>query len=163
MKTKQIVFSGMVAAIYVALVSLLPSLSFFALQLRVAEVFTVLPFLFPPAIPGLFVGCLISNLLFSPFGLPDYIIGPLATLAAAYLTSRCKTRWLAPLPPIILNAAAVGATITLFDPDLGKSMSVFAGVGLEIFISQSIVCAGLGIPLLFAMEKLRIKERFAGI
>jgi len=166
LNTRNIALAGMIAAMYVALVYVLAEFSFFAFQLRVAEVLTILPFIFPAAIPGVFVGCLVSNILLSPLGLPDYIFTPLATLAAAYLTSRCKTRWLAPLPPVILNAIAVSAILTLFDPEvlssMGASMSTFIAIGLSIFVSQAIVCAGLGIPLLYAIEKLKLQERFLG-
>ena len=81
--------AGVIAALYVALNYLLQPFSFGILQFRVSEALTVLPLLFPEAIPALFVGCVISNLIGN--GIYDIIIGSLATLIAAvgtYLTGR---------------------------------------------------------------------------
>jgi uncharacterized membrane protein len=58
----------------------------------------VLPFFFPGSAWGLFLGCVLANLL-SPYGPLDVIFGSLATLLAALLTARMPARWLAPLPP----------------------------------------------------------------
>ena len=55
-------------------------------QLRFSEALTVLPFLFPGAIPGLFLGCAIANIA-STFGILDVVFGSLATLLAAVWTS----------------------------------------------------------------------------
>lgn len=60
-----------------------------AIQVRLSEAFTVLPFLFPAAVPGVAVGCLVANLL-SPYGLIDVVCGTAATLLAALWTSRIR-------------------------------------------------------------------------
>ena len=79
-------------------------------QCRFSEALCVLPFFFPETVWGLFAGCLITNIL-SPYGLLDLIVGSLATLIAALLTARCRKKWLAPLPPVVLNTLLVGAVI----------------------------------------------------
>ena len=71
--------------------------TFGPVQCRFAEALCVLPFFFPETAGGLFVGCLITNLL-SPYGLLDIVIGSLTTLLAAVLTARCKRKWLARCP-----------------------------------------------------------------
>ena len=53
------------------------------------------------------VGCFIAN-LFSPFSL-DVVFGTAATLLACLITQRMPNKWLAPLPPVLCNAAIVGA------------------------------------------------------
>ena len=79
---RSLCLSAMIAAIYAALTMALPMLSYGPVQLRFSEALTVLPFFFPQAIPGLFLGCAISNIL-SAYGIVDVIFGSLATLLAA--------------------------------------------------------------------------------
>ena len=97
---RDIVFSALVGALYVVLCYFgnIFGLNFGVIQCRFAEALTVLPFLCPATAWGLFAGCILSNLL-SPYGLPDLIFGSLATLLAGLLTARCRSKWLAPLPP----------------------------------------------------------------
>ena len=110
---REITLAAAIAAVYVALTFALPFPPYMGVQFRVAEALTVLPFLFPAAIPGLTVGCFIVNLLGSPMAI-DWIVGTAATLIAAIWTSKLKNRWLAPLPPVICNAVIVGAMIAWF-------------------------------------------------
>jgi uncharacterized membrane protein len=77
--------SALIAALYLALTVATSFMSFQAVQLRLAEVLTALPALFPSAILGVFMGCLLSNLLNpSPLGIVDIIAGSATTLVAAY-------------------------------------------------------------------------------
>ena len=98
---RQITFAALVGALYVTLSYFgnIFGLTYGPIQCRFSEALTVLPFLCPTATWGLFAGCIISNIL-SPYGIPDLIFGSLATLMAGLLTARCKSRWLAPLPPV---------------------------------------------------------------
>ena len=64
--TRDLTLAAVLAAVYAALTITLPVPQYGAVQIRFAEALTVLPFLFPAATPGLFVGCIIAN-LFSPF------------------------------------------------------------------------------------------------
>ena len=64
--TRRLAAAGIIAGIYAALTLFLPIPQYGGVQLRVAEAMTVLPFLFPEAIPGLAVGCFLANLLGSP-------------------------------------------------------------------------------------------------
>ena len=107
--TRRLAVSGMIGAAYavMAIFGSVFGLTFGPIQFRFSEALCVTPFLFPEAVGGLFVGCLIAN-LFSPYGLLDIIIGSLATLIAAWLTARCRSRYLAPLPPVIVNMVLVG-------------------------------------------------------
>ena len=74
-----------IAAVYAVLTYLLAPISYGAVQFRVAEAMTLLPILMPEAIPGLFVGCLLANLL-GGAGPLDVIFGSLTTLVAAVMT-----------------------------------------------------------------------------
>lgn len=93
--------SAMIAAIYVVLTVILAPFSYGEVQVRVSEALTILPVFTPAAIPGLFVGCLISNILGGCI-LPDIIFGSIATLLGACFTYllRNRNKFLAPLPPI---------------------------------------------------------------
>ena len=100
--------SAMIAAIYVVLTVILAPFSYGEVQVRVSEALTILPVFTPAAIPGLFVGCLISNILGGCI-LPDIIFGSIATLLGACFTYllRNRNKFLAPLPPIISNILIV--------------------------------------------------------
>lgn len=97
--TKSLTRAAIIAAAYCALslVSSALSLAYGPVQLRFSEALCVLPFLMPEAVWGLFVGCLLTNVL-SPYGLLDLIFGSAATLLAALLSARCKTRVGAAVP-----------------------------------------------------------------
>lgn len=95
--TRDLTLAAVLAAVYAALTITLPVPQYGAVQIRFAEALTVLPFLFPAATPGLFVGCIIAN-LFSPFVL-DVVFGSMATLLACLWTSRMTTDGWHPCPP----------------------------------------------------------------
>ncbi len=157
MRNKNVTFmvqAAMIAAIYVVLVVVFKSCSFGPIQFRFAEVLTVLPYFTPAAIPGLFVGCLLANFLAGEMILADIIFGSIATLLGAigtYLLSRMKVKWLAPIPPIVANAVIVPFVLKYGYglPDAVWYMMITVG------LSEVIVCAVLGLPLLFILEKYK--------
>lgn len=152
---KFITLSAMLAAIYTAATIAMGSLGFGPIQFRVSEALTLLPFLFPQSIVGIFLGCVLSNILVSPYML-DIVLGSLASLVAAIWTSKIKNKYLAPLPPVLINAIVVGFIIAF-----SASGNKLSGIGLQIFlanavsvgIGQAAVCYGLGIPLIAALQK----------
>ena len=75
----------MIAAMYVVLCIALRPFSYGEVQVRVAEALTILPYFTSAAIPGLFIGCIIANLLGGSIML-DVVFGSLATLLAAIFT-----------------------------------------------------------------------------
>ena len=77
--------SALIAAVYVVLTMVFAPFSFSEIQVRIAEALTILPLFTPAAIPGLFIGCLLGNIL-GGAALPDIIFGSLATLIGAYGT-----------------------------------------------------------------------------
>ena len=142
--TRRLATAGIIAGIYAALTLFLPIPQYGGVQLRVAEAMTVLPFLFPEAIPGLAVGCFLANLLGSPFVL-DWIFGTLATLLAAIWTSKVKNRWLAPLPPVVCNAVIVGAEIAYFATLDGAAFwPAYALNAFTVGLGEAIACYVLG-------------------
>ena len=154
LSTKCLVRAALIAAIYVTLTYLagLMNLAYGPVQFRFSEALTVLPFLLPEAAPGLFVGCVVSNLL-SPYGALDLVVGSLATLIAAFWTGKCRRRYLAPLPPVLCNAALVGAMLAWYEAGLGAGFApAFAYNALTVGAGEAAVCYLLGLPLLRVLE-----------
>ncbi len=152
--TRYLARAGVIAALYVALTYLagLMNLAYGPVQFRFSEALTVLPFLFPEAVPGLFIGCVVSNLL-SPYGALDLVVGSLATLLAALWTARCGKRWFAPMPPVIANAVLIGAMIAWYETGFGAGfLPAFAYNALTVGAGELVVCYALGLPLLKVLE-----------
>ncbi|GKX30565.1 hypothetical protein SH1V18_30450 [Vallitalea longa] len=156
--TRFLTQAGVIAAIYV--VFTLPFASFGTdfMQVRISEALTILPFFTPAAIPGLTIGCLLSNIFISKFGMVDIVFGTLATLIAAYLSYGLrKKKGLVPIPPIIVNALIVGTLIyfgTFGSLEFNTTLlSFMAWLGL----GQLIACYGIGFPLLLVLEKYKNK------
>ena len=152
---RDLTLAAMVAALYAVLTLALPIPQYGEVQFRIAECMTVLPFLFPWAAPGLIVGCFLANLLGSPFVL-DWVFGTLATAVACLLTIKMPNRWLAPLPPVLCNAVIVGAEITFsvlggFGEDFWP---FYAATALSVGVGELVVCYGLGLLLLKALENI---------
>ncbi|MBQ2830639.1 MAG: QueT transporter family protein [Oscillospiraceae bacterium] len=153
--------AAVIAAAYVALSLISASLgiAFGPVQARLSEALCVLPFLVPEAVGGLFVGCLVTNIL-SPYGPLDLVVGSLATLLAALATRRCRLRVLAPLPPALFNGVMVGALISFYEVGFTDAFAAafalnFASVASE----EALVCYAFGLPLLGALEKRGIGRK----
>ena len=102
-----IAYGAVIAAVYVVLTIVFQPISFGEVQLRVAEALTILPMFTPAAIPGLFVGCLLANMLGGGI-IVDVIFGSIATLIGAVFSYMLRNnRWLVPLPAVIANALIV--------------------------------------------------------
>ena len=155
MQKKNIQFltqAAMIAAIYVVLTFVANAfgLANYAVQVRFSEALTILPIFTPAGIPGLFIGCLISNIL-TGCAIPDIIFGSLATLIGAFGTRALKSnRFLAVLPPIAANAIIVPLILKYaygLEPLWFSFLTVPAG--------EIISCGALGLLLAFALNKYR--------
>ena len=106
-QVQMVAHAAMIAAVYVVLTMLFAPFSFRAIQVRVSEALTILPLFTPAAVPGLFVGCILANMLGGAI-IWDVIFGSLATLigAVAGMMLR-KNRWLVPIPAIAANTVIV--------------------------------------------------------
>lgn len=147
---KTLCFSAIIAALYAALTLLFQPISFSAVQFRVSEALTLLPLLFPQAIPGLAIGCLIANLIGSAT-VWDVVFGTLATLLAAVATYRLrKNPWIAAIPPVVCNAVIVGLVLHL---TLG--FPLFETV-LTVGFGEAVVVYVLGIPMIKGLAKVKL-------
>lgn len=158
--TRRLALAGLIAAVYTAATLILPIPQYLGVQFRVAEAMTVLPFLFPEAVPGLAVGCFLANLLGSPIML-DWIFGTLATLLAALWSRRMPNVWLAALPPVVCNAAIVGAEIAWYVVRGGGAFWPAYGLNaLTVGAGEAAVCGLLGVPLARMLGKgLHVQAR----
>lgn len=150
--TRSICLAAVIAALYAALTLLLAPISYGDWQCRVSEALTVLPILVPQAIPGLFVGCILSNLLGPSAGVLDIVFGSLATLIAAIGTWFFrKNKWIAAACPVISNGLIVGAVLSYSYnlPFLLTAVQVAAGELLAVII---------GLVLLQALKKVDLRK-----
>ena len=154
--THQLATAGVIAALYAVLAyfASIFGIAYGPIQCRFSEALCVLPFLFPAATPGLFVGCLVANLL-SPYGALDIIFGSLATLLAAVWTQHTHHKWLAPLPPVI-----VGAVISFQETGFtGAFAGAFAYNAVTVGVGEAIACYVLGGVLLTVLPKVPALRR----
>lgn len=157
MKNKSVLFmvhAAMIAAIYVVLTILFRPFSFGEIQVRIAEALTVLPVFTPAAIPGLFIGCLIGNILGGAI-LPDIVFGSLATLIGAMLTYvlRKQSRYLAVLPPILSNTLIIPFVLRYA---YGVNLPIY-WMMLTVGVGEVLSCGVLGIILHSALQKYKYK------
>lgn len=144
MRNKKVLFmtqAAVIAALYVVLTVIFAPISFREVQVRISEMLTVLPFFTPAAVPGLFVGCIIANILGGAIPL-DVVCGSLATLAGAFGTyligkafhqkgASFGRRFLATLPPALANVIVV-------------PLVLYYGYGVNIPIPLQMVTVGIG-------------------
>ena len=150
---------AVIAAIYVVLCQIFAPISFRDVQVRIAEGLTILPYFTPAAIPGLFIGCLLGNLLGGAIPV-DVIFGSLATLIGALGTwaignwirrhqrSNASKYWL-PMPPIVANTVII-PLILYYGYGINIPIPIqMATVGLGEVLS----CGVIGMIFQFALEK----------
>ena len=154
-KLQQLTLAAMVAALYTVLgyFGNIFGLTYGPIQCRFAEALCVLPFLFPATAPGLFIGCLITNVM-STVGPLDLVLGPLATLLAALWSARMPNRLLAPLPPVLCNGVIIGGMIAWYEVGFGSAfLGAFAFNALTVGLGELLACYGLGSILLWVLPR----------
>jgi len=150
-----LVRAAVIAGLYAALTLALWFISFGPVQFRVSEALCVLPYFMPEAVPGLFVGCVISNIFTPNIPALDLVFGSAATLLAALLTYRIRIKWLAPLPPVLINAVVVGwlIAVSASRADGAAFWPAFGAGILTVGLGEAAVCYILGLPLLLLLER----------
>ena len=153
MKSKKLVFicqAAVIAALYVVLTYVFSAFASGVIQVRVSEALTILPAFTPAAIPGLVIGCLLSNtltgcvLLDIIFGSVATLIGPLGSYALRRHT------WLVPIPPIVSNMIIVPFVLRFAYGATDAFPFMIATVGAGEIIS----CYLLGMLLYGALKKM---------
>ena len=150
-KIRFTVYAAVIAAVYVVLtyISNLFGLANGAVQLRLSEALTILPIFMPSAVPGLFVGCVLSNLL-TGCALWDVVFGSAATLIGAVFTRMLRKKQLIALvPPIAANTLIVPLVIRfVYGSDMAMPL-----IFLTVFIGEVLSCGVLGYILYKALLK----------
>lgn len=144
---------AVIAALYVVLTVVLAPISFGAMQVRLSEILAVLPMFTPAAVPGLFIGCLLGNLLGGAV-IWDTVFGSLATLigaAGGYLLR--SNRWLVPLPTIAANTVIVPFVLR-YAYEVNLPIPLLA---LYVAIGEIISCYLLGELLITLLQKRKVK------
>ena len=157
MRNQKVLFlvqAAMIAAIYVVLTMMFQPFSFGEVQVRIAEALTILPAFTPAAIPGVFIGCLISNIA-GGCVIPDVIFGSLATLIGACFTYmlRNQSKYLAPLPPIISNTLIVPFVLRYA---YGVPLPI-PFMMLTVGVGEIISCGILGMIVYSALQKYQYR------
>ena len=154
-KTLYLCQAALVAALYVVLTYLarLFGLDSGVIQLRFSEALCVLPIFLPAAIPGLYIGCLISNLLVGAIWM-DVLVGPIATLIGALGTYALRRHvWLAPLPPILANTLLIPPVLAF---GYGAEQSI-PFLMLTVGIGEILSVYVCGMLLYFAIAKRNLR------
>lgn len=142
-------YGAVIAAIYIALTLVFAPISFGPVQFRISEALCILPFFTPAAIPGVFIGCLLSN-LFAGAAFLDIVFGSLATLIGAVGSYGLRrNKWLVCLPPILSNTVIIPWVLRFAygSADLIPFAMVTVGIGEILAIGV------LGNILLTALER----------
>ena len=144
--TLRLTTAAIIASAYVVLtmISQMAGMASGAIQLRLSEALTILPVFTSAAVPGLAVGCLISNII-TGCNLADIVLGTLATLIGAVITRRMgKTNpRLGPLGPILTNMAILPVTLRYIYGAEGTYLYFLVTIG----IGEILACGVLGLAL----------------
>ncbi|MBE6881077.1 MAG: QueT transporter family protein [Ruminococcaceae bacterium] len=162
MKNKKALYitqAAMVAAIYVVLTYIvnMTGLANGVVQIRLSEALCILPAFMPAAVPGLFIGCLISNLICGAV-IWDVIFGSLATLIGAVITYllRKKPKWLLPVPAILSNTIVIPILLTYA---YGVEDAIWFSA-ITVFLGEFISCGILGMLLYHSLNSPHIRKIF---
>lgn len=147
-----VAYGAAIAAVYTVLTMVFAPISFGPVQFRISEILCVLPFFTPAAVPGLFAGCFLSNLLCGAAGL-DIVFGSLATLigaAGSYYLGK-KSKWLVAVPPILANTVIIPWVLRF----AYGSEDLIPFVMLTVGIGEVLAIGVLGNLLLLTLERYR--------
>lgn len=172
-KVRELAAAAAIAAVYAALTMVLAPISYGAIQCRISEALCILPFFFPAAAWGLFLGCAISNII-SAAGVLDIVFGSLATLLACLSISALgrgyrrdlasggalKPSWLSCIlacaMPVVFNGPIIGAVLAYMFPLDDSFWSGFWVFFAQVALGEAIVMFVLGVPLMRYICKLNI-------
>lgn len=150
-KTTFLTHAAIIAALYVVLTLIANAfgLANFAIQIRFSEALTILPLFTPAAIPGLYVGCLLSNIITGCIAW-DIVLGPVATLLGALGTYALRQKPLfATIPPIAANTLIVPFVLS-YAYQFEGSIPYFM---LTVCVGEVISCGLLGYGLWMLLKK----------
>ena len=152
LNTRNLCIGAVIAALYVVLTIIANALGLAsgAIQVRLSEALTIMPCFTPAAIPGLFIGCILANVITGCVAL-DVVFGSLATLIGAIGTWLLKDKPLiAWIPPVLSNAVIVPFVLQ-YAYGVGDAWwFLFLTVGA----GEVIACGILGVALYYALKRI---------
>ena len=162
-KNKDLARAALIAALYVVLTHgqnmLFPGSASMSIQFRASEALCVLAFFTPAAISGLTIGCLLFNIT-SGTALPlDFLVGSLASFAAAWGMWKFRNITVKGYPllgllmPAITNAVLVGWELMVY---IGGGFWINA---VYVAIGEAAVLLTLGSALYYALKVRHLDTR----
>lgn len=157
-KTKKLVMTSLVAAIYAVLTLVLGAISYGPIQFRIAEIMVLLAFIKKDYIWGLTIGCFLANVI-GPYGVPDIVFGTTATFLsvyAIYLTGKAMKGkkyaiLIASIWPTLINAVIIGFMLNIF-----VGMPLILSM-IQVGFGEFVVITIIGVPLYKIIGKKYIK------
>ncbi|CEK30221.1 citrulline cluster-linked gene [[Clostridium] sordellii] len=157
-KTKKLVMTSLVAAIYAVLTLVLGAISYGPIQFRIAEIMVLLAFIKKDYIWGLTIGCFLANVI-GPYGAPDIVFGTTATFLsvyAIYLTGKVMKGkkyaiLIASIWPTLINAIIIGFMLNIF-----VGMPLILSM-IQVGFGEFVVITIIGVPLYKIIGKKYIK------
>jgi len=145
--------SAIIAAIYAIVTYALKPISYGPIQVRFSEALVLLPLIEDSAVPGLFLGCVLANII-GGLGIWDVCFGSLITLVAAFLTSKMPGPLLGAVWPVFLNALGVSYYLSFLYKAPYEITALYIGIG------ELIAVVGVGIPLYYVIKRTSLMKIF---
>ena len=144
--------AAMIAAIYVVLTYVFAPISFGEIQVRIAEALTILPLFTPAAVPGLFIGCLVGNIIGGAL-LPDIVFGSIATLIGAICTYLLRNQKpvFGTIPPMVSNTIIVPFILKYA---YGVALPI-PFLMVTVGVGEIISCGILGMIVYYALNRYK--------
>ena len=158
--TRSLTRAALIAALYLLLTIIFQAISFGAVQFRISEALMLLPVLTVDAVPGLFVGCVLANLLGGGIWY-DVVLGSIATLLAAVFARKLRNKpALAAAMPVLFNGLIVGPVVYFAyvraPGEAVNTLVLLSSVG-TVALGELVVCYVLGLPLLRVLRRIPAK------
>ena len=159
---------AVIAALYVVLTyaqeMIFPNSTSMAVQFRLSEALTMLCVFTPYAIPGLTVGCMLTNIMTVGVLPTDIILGSLATFLAGVCMYKARHIIFRKLPvlsavmPAIFNGIIIGAQIEAFYIDGPFNFVSFLTQASLVALGEFVVCFTLGLLLVKTVKNKKIEK-----
>lgn len=156
MINKKLIKLIVITSIYIVLCVIFSFMSFGPIQLRISEILCLLTIENPLYIVAIALGCLISNLILSPLGTIDALIGTLASLIGCglgYFFKNIKYKDFPILSAIIIslsNALLVSIEMSF----ILNNGTIFIYSFLEILVSELFILIVIGFPIYKKLLKI---------
>lgn len=163
MKIRNLAINAVVAALYVAITSLLAFMSFGAIQFRVAEMLNHLAVFNKKYIIGIVGGVFISNLFFSTMVVYDLVFGVahslLSLLIMSGITRKITNNWMKMSVNTIMFT--IGSALIAWELNLALQLPFWLSY-FTVAIGEFVVMS-IGMPIMIYIDKkIHFSKRIEG-